>query len=397
MREQREPWLKLPAKEVGTNEKPRPDPRFRTHVVAVPRAAAAAPPPPRPAPTGPKEPEIGIPAARSGAAPTPAAIERAAAAARLAAPIVVRSEPARARPAVVAETPRLAVRPADTRAPAAPSIGLDDVPLVSSADWVAKVGEAAKMVDVVVVFYTAAYLGTEMFEFAFRTVVNEVLPHLGRPYTLYRFSLDDEPEFVSEMATSLGLPLDNPVTVAGFAWSGPGRRIFLLGDRALQSPAVFQRSLRRSLAGEPAQVPRANVDRRQPAANLERPPRDVVRTWGGRAIAILAWCLFGTAALGAAIVGFAPQWTSSMLHPASLPEKSAPANQPSPSGSPPTGAIAPPLSPANDATAIGAVEPAAPPKPARPVKHIHRRHTPRMSSNPTYWGLPSLPTEGRNR
>src|SRR5579859_1910660 len=234
MREQREPWLKLPAKPVGTNERPRLDPRFRTHVVTVPSPTSASPPSPAPViqPAGPKEPQFGMPGRTAGAAPTPDAIERAAAAARLAGPIVVRPEPARVRPAVAAETPhpplkpeapRPPLKPSETRAPAAPSIALDDVPLVSSVDWVTKVGEAAKMVDVVVVLYTAAYLGTEMFEFAFRTVVNEVLPHLGRPYTIYRFSLDDEPEFVPEMATSLGLPADNPVTVAGFAWSGPGQ------------------------------------------------------------------------------------------------------------------------------------------------------------------------------
>ena len=402
MREQREPWLKLPAKEVGTSDKPRVNPRFRTHVVTAPRPVAPASPPssvrPESRPTGPKEPEIGIPGRGASSAPTPAAIERAAAAARLARPIVVRPEPARIRPAAVAETPRPPLKPVETRAPAAPSIGLDDVPLVSSLDWATKVGQAAKMVDVVVVLYTAAYLGTEMFEFAFRTVVNEVLPHLGRPYTVYRFSLDDEPEFVTEMATSLGLPPDNPVTVAGFAWSGPGRRMFLLGDKALPSPAVFQRSLRRSLAGEPAQLPRTNADRRLPVARLERPrpQRDAVRSWGGRVIAILAWCLFGTAALGAAVVGLAPQWTSSILYPTALPEKSAPADNPPPASSAQTGVVAPPVIPDSDTGAVGAEGSSAQGKPAKP-KHIQRRHTPRLSLNPTYWGLPSLPTEGRNR
>src|SRR5690349_5223041 len=215
MREQREPWLTLPAKEAARDHRPRVDSRFRTHVVTIERAASAPAPSPvqsvrRPMP-GPQEPEIGLPSRTADAAPTAAAIERAAAAAAIVRPTAVRPEPPRVRPAVVAEVPRSPPKTAKLRAPTAPAIGLEDVPSVGSGDWISKVGEAAKMVDVVVVFYTTAYLATEMFEFAFRTVVNDVLPNLGRPYTVYRFSLDDEPEFVAEMATTLGLPSDNPV------------------------------------------------------------------------------------------------------------------------------------------------------------------------------------------
>jgi hypothetical protein len=395
MREQREPWLKLPAKKPGKVEEPRLDQRFRTHVVTTGHAAPGAPQAavrsvgPMPEPW---EPEIGLLEPRTSAAPTAAAIERAAAAATLARPIVVRPEPPRPRPAVVAEPPRPSPQPDGARtAAAAPAIGLDDLPRVSSVDWLAKVGEAAKMVDVVVVFHTAAYLGTEMFEFAFRTVVNDVLPHLERPYTIYRFSLDDEPEFVPEMAISLGLPPDNPVTLAGFAWSGPGRRLFLLGDNALQSPAVFQRALRRSLAGE---RPTGSPARAEPVASDERPGR-AMRSWSARAIAVLAWCLFGTAALGAAVVGLAPQWTSSLLYPTALPDKSVPVDNPPSSGGTQVGTIAPLATPDNDSTTAGSEQSSA--KSAKPAKHVQRKHTSRLSLNPTYWGLPSLPTEGRNR
>src|SRR5271169_5687003 len=253
MREQREPWLRLPAKETRGGGSLRLDSRFRTHVVTTRRPN---PPPAEPLPQTPgrssrepEEPEFLLSVPVAGAVPTPVAIERAAAAAAISRPSPPRPAQRRVEPPAPMEAPRSP--PAETRAPRAPEIGVDDLPAVSSADWVAKVGEAAKMVDVVVVFYTAAYLGSEKFAFAFRTVVNEVLPQLGRPYTAYRFSLDDEPHFVTEMSESLGLPQDNPVTVAGFAWSGPGRRLFLLGDHALESPSMFQRSLRRSLMGQP--------------------------------------------------------------------------------------------------------------------------------------------------
>ena len=273
----------------------------------------------------------------------------------------------------------------------------DDVPVVSSVDWAAKVGEAAKMVDVVVVFYAAAYLGSDMFEFAFGTVVNELLPRLGRPYTVYRFSLDAEPGFVPEMVTSLGLPTDNAVTVAGFAWSGPGRRIFILGDRAFESPAIFQRYLRRGLAGEPADASRAGEGRRQLIASLESEPRRrAVKPWGGRALAVVAWCLFGSAALGAAVLGVAPRWTNSLLHPtsvpvegANIPGQGAAMNNAAALGNTRTGVTALPVNPDEAAGASYADPAPAPVKPTKPVKHPRRKQTPWLSLNPTYWGLPS--------
>ncbi len=396
MREQREPWLTLPAKESGSKDSPRLDARFRTHVVAVQRASASpaeslARPPSRPVP-GPREPEIAVPPPPAGAAPTPAAIERAAAAAAISQRSATRLELRSAHPPVVAVPPPPAPKTVETRAAVAAAISLDDLPPVSSPDWAVKVGEAAKMVDVVVVFYTAAYRGSEMFEFAFRTVVNEVLPQAGRPYTVYRFSLDAEPGFVPEMATSLGLPADNPVTAAGFAWSGPGRRLFLLGDHALESPAVFQRALRRTLTGRPAELPRASAARRPPAASAERPRGGAVRPWSGRVLAILAWCLFGTAALGAVAVGVAPQWTSSLLHPTSVPGPAA--DNQSPPANTQLGATSPAVGPDNTASASPAAPAQAQTKPAKPVKHARRKHTPWLSLNPTYWGLPS---DGRTR
>jgi hypothetical protein len=390
MREQREPWLRLPAKETGSDERPRLNPRFRTHVVAIPRASTAAPvlpaEPPMALSPQPKEPELEPTLSTEPAPPTPVAIERAAAAAAIAARPPIRVVHRK----VETETPRPAPKPVETRAAAAPAMDLDDLSPVSSADWVVKVGEAAKMVDVVVVFYTVAYCRSEMFEYAFRTVVNQVLPQAGRPYAVYRFSLDDEPDFVPEMTTSLGLPTDNPVTSAGFAWSGPGRRLFLLGDRALESQAVFQRSLRRGLSGQPAVHSQASAARRQPAASLERHRRGAARPWGGRALAVLAWCLFGTAALGAAVVGVAPQWTSSLLHPASVPGPGSTPDNPPPPGSAQTGALPPAVSPDKTAMAPAAVAGS----PAKPVKHVRRKPTPSLSLNPTYWGLPS---EGRSR
>src|SRR5262249_44901882 len=300
MREQREPWLRLPAKNPGTKGSPRVDPRFRTHAVAVrqpaPTPAASSPEPQGRTPPGPKEPRIRLPAPPAGVT-TSDAIERAAAAAPISRRAVIRlgprgaqppvaTEPSRAvRAPVPREAPRAVPKSMESRAPTAPEVGLDDLPAVSSADWAVSVGEAAKMVDVVVVFYSVAYLGSEMFRFAYRTVVNQVLPQLGRPYTVYRFSLDSEPGFVAEMAESLGLPLDNPVTVAGFAWSGPGRRLFVLGDHAFQSPAVFQRSLRESLLGQPARGPGERAPRRQPPARLARPRAPAPPPLGRRVLA----------------------------------------------------------------------------------------------------------------
>jgi hypothetical protein len=297
-------------------------------------------------------------------------------------------------PRVAPETPRPAPKFVEPRSSAAPAIGFDDLTPVSSSDWVVKVGEAAKIVDVVVVFYTAAYLGSEMFEFAFRTVVNQVLPQAGRPYTVYRFSLDDEPGFVPEMATSLGLPADNPVTVAGFAWSGPGRRLFVIGDHALESPTVFQRSLRRSLMGQPVEAPRASAARPEPAARLDRPRRGAVRARSGRVLAILAWCLFGTAALGAAVVGVAPQWASFLLHPeahqspALSPKAPAGSSDAQSRPSPSAASLGnPTLGDAANGTRSGTAAAVDSAKPTR--AHAHKKRAPASSSEtPSYWGLP---------
>ena len=398
MREQREPWLKLPAKEPGSSESPRLNPRFRTHVVAVPRPSTPAversPEPPRQPAPQPQEPEFQLSLEAAGTHPTAAAIERAAAAAGIGTSAAIRLRPDSPPPRVAPEAPRPAPKPVEPRPAASPAMDFDDVAPVTSADWAVKVGEAAKLVDVVVVLYTAAYVGSDMFKFAFRTVVNEVLPKGRRPYTVYRFSLDDEPDFVAEMAASLGLPLDNPVTEAGFAWSGPGRRLVVIGDRAMESPSVFQRSLRRSLSGEAADKPGAIDTRRESAASRDRPYRGAVRPRGGRVLAIVAWCLFGSAAVGAAVVGVAPQWASSLLHPES-PRSPAPApkdppgssnmqNRPLPSaaslGSASLGAAANGGESGTGATANAA-------KPAR--ANVHKKRAPSsFSAAPNYWGLP---------
>src|ERR1700730_12251620 len=160
MRYQREPWLKLPDKGVGRQGDQRRDPRFRTHVVttAAGRSAAA-----RIAPTESTQAQaVAAPhAAQEPALPKPLAP----------------TPPAATRPAPAqSETVLASARVASKRALGAPPLGLSDLPTVSSADWVAKVGEAAKIVDVIVVFYTSAYATSDMFQLAFQTVVNEVLP-----------------------------------------------------------------------------------------------------------------------------------------------------------------------------------------------------------------------------
>jgi hypothetical protein len=406
MREQREPWLKVPEKGPGSGEDQQPDARFRTHVVTDHGGSAAAPaepPPAAPSPPPPVSPPARVvpfslagatrqkPAAAERAEPeiaTPTAAPRPAPAPPHPAP----PPPRNTAPPAAAPTPRPTSKRTGVRAPGAPPLGINDLPAVSSADWAVKVGEAAKMVDVVVVFYTVAYLGSQMFELAFQTVVNEVLPQMGRPYAVYRFSLDAEPRFVAEMAESLGLPGDNPVTAAGFAWSGPGRPLLIIGDRALESRGAFSRFLRQSL--ESQQAPQArNVGARQldfaePERPRERMPRSRGRLLGGRALAVLAWCLFGTAALGAAVVGVKPEWARSLLQPATAP---APAGVPKalPQASDaPTNALPPAASldipPGNQAQA-----PVNPGMGSRPVPaHVRKKHPPRP---PTYWGSPEVP------
>lgn len=402
MREQREPWLTLPAKEPDSSENPRLDSRFRTHVVPVRTPSAPAtqqsPERSRRSSSVPREPEFQLPLQAAGPPqPSAAAIERAATAAAIGTSATIRLGPRNVPPRVAREASRPSSKAVGMRPIATPTMGFDDLTLVRSEDWAVKVGEAAKLVDVVVVFYSTAYLGSEMFNFAFRTVVNEVLPQTRRPYTVYRFSLDDEPEFVPEMAASLGLPLDNPVTRAGFAWSGPGRRLLVIGDRAMQSQGAFQRSLRRSLTGETPDQPRATFTRREPAASRDRPYRGSVRPWSGRVLAIVAWCLFGSAALGAVLVGVAPQWASSLLHP-EAPRSPAQApkdrssngdaqSRPSPSAASLGNAV---LGEAANGNVSGTAPITDPVKPAR--SRSHRRRAPSSPSTRTYWGLPENDT-----
>ncbi len=365
MREQREPWLKLPESKPGGDEtRPATDPRFRTHVVTM-----------RPVPAAQSGPVLPFPGAgKTQEAPTAARREPEPMLLRQILPRPVPSAP-----------PRAAGGP---RAPASGPLGITDLPVVSSADWVAKVGEAAKMVDVVAVFYSAACLGSEVFEFAFHNLVNEVLPQMGRPYTLYRFSLDAEPDFVVEMAESLGLMEGNAVTAGGFAWSGPGRRLILIGDHALETRSAFQRFLRRSTLAQRADFPAVGVGARARSgtAITQDDPLRLAQRAGtgfrvGRVFVAVAWCLFGTAALGAVVIGVEPKWARSVLGLVpSATTNIAP---------PPTalGADAPqPAAPA-DLSAGQAAQPVKPAAVAHP--HVRKRH-PQSSFtvSPTYWGLP---------
>lgn len=402
MREHREPWLKVPEKDPGSPEEQRLDAGFRTHVVTVHGggvAARAQPPPGAPIPAPPVSPTDGTvlpfspavatrqkPPAADRAEPAlsmPALAQRPASRPNAPAPPAQRN----ADPAVAAPAPRPAPKRTGVRVPGAPPLGINDLPVVSSADWVAKVGEAAKMVDVVVVFYRAAYLGSEMFEAAFQMVVNELLPRMGRPYAVYRFSLDAEPRFVSEMAESLGLPRDNPVTAAGFAWSGPGRRLLVIGDRALQSRTALSRFLRESLdsrQGGARQSDFAELERRR-----ERELRLQASLLGRRALAIVAWCLFGTAALAAAVVSVKPQWASSLLHSATAPTPIGVPNV-SPQGSHGQTNVAPPA-PKLDIPAAGTPDEQAqaPVNSSIGSRPVHRRlRKIRVPRAATYWGLP---------
>jgi hypothetical protein len=412
MREQREPWLNLPEKEPGGEGDERVDPRFRTHIVTTHGGGAAEP---RGAIT---KPLLRSPSQSLQAPVPPSSVVPFRAAAPQGPVVTVRAaEPVLSKPAPAPQAPpgslaQRSVAPAPAsaiphpvppkragvRAPGAPPLGINDLPVVSSADWVAKVGEAAKMVDVIVVFYTAAYLGSDMFQLAFQTVVNEVLPQISRPYTVYRFCLDAEPSFVGEMAESLGLPHDNPVTVAGFAWSGPGRRLLLIGDRALESRAAFSRFLRRSVTAQ-QQMPPAGVSgaRQRDTAGLEHPrertPRPRTRFLGGRALTILAWCLFGTAALGALVVGVAPQVARSLLQPRVFTGRaSAPTDSPNGSNAQ---AVSPPAAKLDTSAGVSSGgEAQAPANPASgrarsAHAHARRKHMPSsLTLNPTYWGLP---------
>jgi hypothetical protein len=380
MRNQREPWLKVPDKGVGRQGDQRRDPRFRTHVVTTaagrPAAASIAPT------ESTQAPAVAAPrAAQEPAPPKP-----------LAAPWPAATRPAPAQSETALASPRVAVK----RALGAPSLGLSDLPMVSSADWVAKVGEAANMVDVIVVFYTSAYVTSNMFQLAFQTVVNEVLPQIGRPYAAYRFSLDAEPSFVAEMAESLGLPQDDPITVAGFAWSGPGRRLFLIGDRALESRTTFDRALRVRQVSQQLPFAGERGSRDRDIAGFERShertPRPRMPLWGARALAILAWCLFGTAALGAAVVGLAPQWARSLLHPAAFFGTGPVPKDPSRGAGTPT-SVVPPAANLDNTSGSPSDQAQAPvnPDPKQRATRVHARKkatTSALTWGPPYWGLP---------
>ena len=403
MREQREPWLKLPDKKPGGDGERRLDPRFRTHVVAIQgRSRLPAEPPPQPpsrslAAAAPPQTVLPFRLVEP-VPPEPIAIGRAGVEPTISKPVSAPRAPSpqpslaqrSAGPALAAARLREVEEPEHGRTSGAPPLGLSDLPAVSSADWVAKVGAAAKMVDVIVVFYSSACLGSEMFELAFQTVVNEVLPELEHPYAVYRFSLDAEPDFVGEMAESLGVPQDDPVTVAGFAWSGPGRRLFLIGDKALASRAALSRSLRRNLTPQSAPLTREIGARRRDVGGFEGPRELAPRPQAGRVLAILAWCLFGTAALGAAVVGVAPQWAHSLLRsPQSLGTSIVPKDPPRATDTrtnaalPVTGLDNPIAGSVGEGSRIAT-------NPAKPA-HGHvkkKRAASSLSLNPSYWGLP---------
>ncbi len=427
MREHREPWLKLPEKKPGGEDDAPVDQRYRTHVVKT-RGAGAEP---SYAPSA--EPPGSLtqlsPASKLASSvlpfrPAGVAGQKLAGAAHAAEPVLKKPDP-EPRPSPQQPTrvpveqnsgpaaPTTIRHPAPpkrtgVRAPGAPPLGLTNLSPVSSADWATKVGEAAKMVDVIVVFYSAEYLDSEMFQVAFQTVVNEVLPQIGRPYTVYRFSLDAEPSFVAEMTESLGLPRDNPVTNAGFAWSGPGRRLFIIGDRALESRAAFSRFLRRSL-GAQQQAPPA-LESTAPPRHLEsfqrenrraRPERSRAPLLGRRALVIVAWCLFGSAALGAVVVGVAPQVAHSILHPVTVPAPVAamPETQPAMSTQRTQASLSPPAANTDNLVSGPPSDEAQAAPPTKPAKPVHararRKHTSSWSSlNPFYWGLPG---ESRSR
>jgi hypothetical protein len=145
--------------------------------------------------------------------------------------------------------------------------------------------------------------------------------------------------------------------------------------------------------GQPARFPSEGAARQPAPADFERPRASAMRPWGGRVLVILAWCLFGTAALGAAVVGVAPQWANSLLHPMAL---SSPTDVPKDLpriGDGKAGATAPAASLGNSIGASvgeraqgtqGSVGP------ARPAQtHTRKKRAANSSSAaPTYWGLP---------
>ncbi len=228
------------------------------------------------------------------------------------------SDPAAApaTPTALAPPPPHDVQPA---ASARPAQSLADLPPVSASDWVQKVGESARKLDVVVVFHSIAHSGSDAFQFAFRTMMQEVLPQLGRPYIAYRFSLDAEPTFVMEMAECLGLPANSAVTGAGILWSGPRRRLSLIGDRAFQSRSAFSRFLQETLALQHARLPSGALSiadvpaapapraRPQPAATAAAaPPKSAARRRLTAAALMLVGTLVAVALLASTVIDWRP-------------------------------------------------------------------------------------------
>lgn len=270
---------------------------------------------------------------------------------------------AAARPAP-APPPAHAIQaePAPSAPPAPLAQSLADLPPVSASDWVQKVGESARKVDVVVVFHSIAHSGSDAFQFAFRTMMQEVLPRLGRPYVAYRFSLDAEPTFVTEMAECLGLPANSAVTGAGILWSGPRRRLSLIGDRAFQSRSAFSRFLQETLASQQARLPsgilsaagapvsNAPRPRTPAAAPAPAPPKSAARRRLTAAALMLVGTLVAVALLASTVFDWRP---------------SPPISQ---------GPVAPAVQPAPAALTPDPAPPAPPPRPpqkspAQPPRH----------------------------
>jgi hypothetical protein len=159
---------------------------------------------------------------------------------------------------------------------------------------------------------------------------------------------------------------------------------------------VLSRFLRRKLTAQPTAIADETGWRQRSAVSPERPRERVEpsrRAPLGRALVILAWCLFGTAALGAAVVGVAPQFASSLFRTAALPGVQPSATDPTAGAVPATSTPpAPNLgNSAGGAAGTGAQAPVNPSKPAPPQAR-KKRAAGTTGSNPTYWGLPEAPS-----
>ena len=231
-----------------------------------------------------------------------------------------------ARPSPAASPPPPPAEPVPSPAPAQ---SLADLPPVSASDWVQKVAESAQKLDVIVVFHSIAHSGSDAFQFAFRTMIQEVLPRLGRPYVAYRFSLDAEPSFVTEMAECLGLPSDSVVTGAGIFWSGPRRRLSLMGDRAFESRAAFSGYLQATLISQHARLPSGILPGAAPTparAATATPTPVPSKVASRRRIFAAAWLLMGMLVAAGLLASTAFDWRRS---PPPLPPEPVPHATPS--------------------------------------------------------------------